>query len=365
MKSLRYLLPTLLVLALLACQKDPPIVSPQRLPFVPDIPDHVEAMTIPDYNPITQAKVDLGKKLFFDPILSADTTVACASCHKQSNAFTASSPSSPGVGGALGFLPEERRNSMPLFNLANDRFLFWDGAVHAAEGAYNELEIQALKPITNTFEMINTLEEVNRRLKEHPEYPQLFQKAFDDTIKDQYIAMALASFERTLVSYNTKYDRYLAGGLDSTVFTAQEWRGLRVYFDEREGAKHAECFHCHGGPNLNDPGQVFRNNGLFPSNDPFGEDLGAFRVFGQEVGVKFKVPSLRNISFTAPYMHDGRFQTLDEVLDFYQKGGDPNNPNRDRLMQTMGFTDQEKEDLKAFLLTLSDSLFITNPAFRP
>ncbi|MCI4668122.1 MAG: hypothetical protein MRZ79_08165 [Bacteroidia bacterium] len=360
----RYIILVALVFAVSACcNNEDPILDDLRAVFVPQLPAHVEPMTIPDYNPMTKAKVQLGKMLFYDPILSLDSTISCSSCHDPNLAFSDPRPFSLGVGGATGLFPEQRRNAMALFNIQNDRFLFWDGAIFAEDGAFDELEIQSLKPILNEVEMINTLEEVNRRLKQDPVYVEQFEIAFQDTVKDIYIAMALASFERMLVSYETKYDLYFERGLDSTVFTEQEWRGFKVFFDEREGKLHAECFHCHGGPNLDDPGLTFRNNGLFPSNDPFGEDLGSFRIFGDEVG--FKVPSLRNLSFTAPYMHDGRFQTLDEVLDFYQQGGDPNNINRDNLMRTMGFTDEEKADLKAFLLSLNDTAFVTNPELRP
>lgn len=370
MKKIRFLMPLFVLFLVFACDREDPELMALRAVFVPDLPDHVPAMTIPDYNPMTKAKVQLGKKLFFDPILSKDSTISCASCHRPEKAFSDPRPFSPGVGGIRGEFPENRRNSMALFNIQNDRFLFWDGAVFAEDGSYDELEIQALKPILNEVEMINTMEEVVRRLKLNPEYVDMFEVAFEDSIKDGYIAMALASFERTLLSYGTKYDRYFERGQDSTVFTEQEWRGFKVFFDEKEGKKHAECFHCHGGPNLDDPGLTFRNNGLFPSGDPFGEDLGTFRVFGFDSTIifdvpSFKVPSLRNLSFSAPYMHDGRFQTLDEVLDFYQKGGNPNNPDRDNLMRNMGFTDQEKADLKAFLLTLNDTAFVNNPDLRP
>lgn len=365
MKKISYLLPVIVIIFLLACDREDPELMALRAIFVPELPAHVPAMTIPDYNPMTEAKVQLGKKLFFDPILSKDSTLSCGSCHRPEKAFTDSRPFSPGVGGVEGLFPTDRRNAMALFNIQNDRFLFWDGAVFAEPSAYDEFEIQSLKPILNEVEMLNTLEEVVRRLKLDPEYVEMFDVAFEDTVKDAYLAMALSSFERSLISYDTKYDLYFERGLDSTVFTEQEWRGFKVFFDEKEGKKHAECFHCHGGPNLNDQGQTFRNNGLPPTGYAFGEDLGTFNVYGNEVGVAFKVPTLRNWAFTAPYMHDGRFQTIDEVLDFYQVGGDSTNVDRDKLMRNMGFTDQEKADLKAFLMTLNDTAFVNNPDFRP
>ncbi|MEO0895489.1 MAG: cytochrome c peroxidase [Bacteroidota bacterium] len=366
MNRLKYMGGIALLLIVISCDREDPMIQSLREPFIPEVPAHVERPTIPESNPLTQAKVNLGKKLFFDPILSKDFSVSCASCHDPSAGFSDVRRVSLGVEGKSGFLPEERRNAMALMNLTNQRFLFWDGAVSAEDGAYDELEIQALKPILNDFEMDNTLEEVNRRLKESEEYVDLFDIAFEDTVKDIYIARALASFERTLLSYGSKYDLYFERGLDSTVFTDQEWRGFKVYFDEKEGVDHAECFHCHGGPELNDLSQIFRNNGLpiTPANPNF--DPGTSQVPGLTgFGVAFKVPTLRNISFTAPYMHDGRFASLDEVLDFYQKGVDKNGPDTDRLMRTVGFSDEEKEDLKAFLLTFNDTAFINNPNLRP
>ncbi|MEL6134898.1 MAG: cytochrome c peroxidase, partial [Bacteroidota bacterium] len=210
-------------------------------------------------------------------------------------------------------------------------------------------------------EMASSFPMVMQRLNKDPDYPALFLQAFDDTITELRIMQAIASFERTLLSYSSKYDRFVEAGFDSTVLTQAEYRGFKLFFDEVPGKKHPECFHCHGGFNFDHPSGEFKNNGL---ELPGGIlDVGRFQVTANFIDFgRFKVPSLRNVSFTAPYMHDGRFETLDEVLDFYQTGGNAS-PGRDPLMTTMGYTDDEKADLKAFLLTLNDSSFITNPAF--
>jgi cytochrome c peroxidase len=357
-----YFIAILASILTVACIKDLPIV-PEEIPLL-QVPDHFGEIQIPATNPITQEKIDLGKKLFYDPILSLDSTVSCASCHPADNAFADPRPFSIGVYEREGFFPEEKRNAPALFNLGYARALFWDGAVSAKEGAYDEIEIQAVKPIENFFEMGHNFETLTPKLNNHPLYPTLFKEAFGvDTIRDLHIVQAIAHFERTLLSYGSKYDEFVESGFDSTMLTPAEKRGLILFFDEREGRNHPECFHCHGGFNFDDQGQIFRSNGL-ETNDP-----GSSRVPGMGPTVKFKVPSLRNLSYTAPYMHDGRFETLDDVLDFYQHINDEENlplpVDSDRLMRTVGFTDEEKADLKAFLMTLNDPSFVNNPDFRP
>ena len=175
-----------------------------------------------------------------------------------------------------------------------------------------------------------------------------------------HVEKAIATFERTMVSYNSKFDQYLASQ-DTSIFTASERRGFELYFTEEIGAKHAECFHCHGGFNLDEPTGAFRNNGL----DENYEDLGRANVTqnNKDIG-KFRVPSLRNSEFTAPYMHDGRFATLEEVLDHYASGGHPNF-NRDPLLPNIQLNEQDKQDILNFLKTFSDPGFLTNPDFLP
>ena len=326
--------------------------QPTPMPLeIPEIfSDNILDPVIPINNPQTVEGVALGKKLFFDPILSGDNTQACADCHKPQNAFTDNSRFSDGIDGVFG-----NRNSMPLFNLAwnyNDRF-FWDGRTLS-------LEHQALEPVTNPIEMHNTWEVVVDRLSQHPEYPQLFNNAFGEgSITKEKTTNAIAQFERTLISANSKFDRFLLG---EATLTPEEQNGFDVFMDESRG----DCFHCHGNPN--NPlwtNNAFHNNGL----DATFTDLGLGEVTGDPGdNGKFRSPSLRNLAYTAPYMHDGRFATLDEVINHYSEGLQ-NSPTIDPLMKKVNqggvqLTDQDKADLKAFLLSLSDPSFINNPDFQ-
>ena len=326
--------------------------QPTPMPLeIPEIfSDYILDPVIPIDNPQTVEGVALGKKLFFDPILSGDNTQACADCHKPQNAFTDNSRFSDGIDGVFG-----NRNSMPLFNLAwnyNDRF-FWDGRTLS-------LEHQALEPVTDPIEMHNTWEVVVDRLSQHPEYPQLFNNAFGEgSITKEKTTKAIAQFERTLISANSKFDRFLLG---EATLTPEEQNGFDVFMDESRG----DCFHCHGNPN--NPlwtNNAFHNNGL----DATFTDLGLGEVTGDPGdNGKFRSPSLRNLAYTAPYMHDGRFATLDEVINHYSEGLQ-NSPTIDPLMKKVNqggvqLTDQDKADLKTFLLSLSDPSFINNPDFQ-
>lgn len=339
----------------LSCSNEPtdrntyvPTSNPLEIPQV--FEDHIIPPVIPLNNPQTVEGVALGKKLFFDPILSADHTQACAACHNPENAFTDPARFSVGIDGSIG-----TRNSMPLFNMAwnYDEKFFWDGRVFS-------LEHQALEPVINPIEMNNTWETVVTRLQQHTEYPQLFQEAFgDNPITKELATKALAQFQRTLISSNSKFDKHLLG---EATLTAQEANGLNIFMDETKG----DCFHCHGNPN--NPlwtDNIFHNNGL----DATFSDLGFGEVSGDPAdNGKFKSPSLRNLAFTAPYMHDGRFNTLEEVINHYSEGLQ-DSPTIDPLMKKVNeggvqLSIQDKADLKAFLLSLSDPSFINNPAFN-
>ncbi|WP_338732532.1 cytochrome-c peroxidase [Mangrovimonas cancribranchiae] len=324
-----------------------PTPSPLNIPQV--FEDNIIAPIIPIDNPQTVEGIALGKKLFFDPILSVDFSQACASCHLPQNAFTDSNTFSTGVNGDLG-----TRNSMPLFNLAwnYDENFFWDGRAF-------RLEHQALQPVTDPTEMANTWSEVVTRLNNHEEYPELFKAAFgNQDITKELTTKAIAQFERTLISANSKFDQFLLG---QATLTPQEQNGLNIFMDEDRG----DCFHCHGNPN--NPlwtDNAFHNNGL----DTTFSDNGLGQITGDPAdNGKFKSPSLRNLAYTAPYMHDGRFTTLDEVINHYSEGLQ-DSPTIDPLMKKIDqggvqLTDQDKADLKAFLLTLSDPSFINNPNF--
>lgn len=312
--------------------------------------DKLIAPVIPANNPLTEEGVALGKKLFFDKILSGDETQSCASCHNPQNAFAENQQFSNGINDKLGF-----RNAMPLFNLAwnFDELFNWDGKEFS-------LEKQAFEPVSNPIEMHADWKNVERRLQNHPEYPTLFLQAFGNLEIDSVaVTKALAQFERTIISGNSKFDQYLRG---ETTLTPQEQNGFNIFMDEAKG----DCFHCHGSNN--NPlwtDNQFHNNGL----DSSFSDLGLGAVTGDPADYgKFKSPSIRNLAFTAPYMHDGRFTTLEEVINHYSEGLQPSS-TIDPLMKKVNeggvqLSDEEKADLKAFLLSLSDFDFISNPALQ-
>ena len=324
------------------------------IPYNLEIPtlfaDKLIAPIISADNPLTEEGVLLGKKLFFDTILSGDETQSCATCHNPQKAFTDNKQFSAGIDGFLG-----TRNSMPLFNLAwnfDERFA-WDGKEFG-------LENQALEPVSNPIELHSNWENTAQKLKTHTEYPTLFLQAFGTSkIDSTLITKAIAQFERTLISGNSKFDQYL---LENGTLTAQEQNGFNVFMDESKG----DCFHCHGSNN--NPlwtDNKFHNNGL----DTNFTDLGLGAVTGDPAdNGKFKSPSIRNLAYTAPYMHDGRFATLDEVINHYSEGLKPSS-TIDPLMKKVNdgginLSNQDKADLKMFLLSLSDEKFINNTAFQ-
>ena len=346
----------LLIVSVLACSKenasDTETYEPTPLPLnIPQIfSNNIIPPVIPNNNPQTVEGVALGKKLFFDKTLSANQTIACASCHAPQNAFTDNTPTSDGIDGIFG-----TRNSMPLFNLAwnyGERFT-WDGKELS-------LERQAIEPVQNPIEMHSDWDDVVDRLQVDNDYPELFRLAFKtSTITKELTTKAIAQFERTLISANSKFDRFSLG---QATLTPQEQNGLNVFMDEEKG----DCFHCHGNPN--NPlwtDNVFHNNGL----DATFTDLGLGGVTGDPSdNGKFRSPSLRNLAYTAPYMHDGRFATLDQVIEFYSTGLQLS-PTIDALMKKVdqggvNLSAQDKADLKAFLLTLSDPSFLSNPDFQ-
>ncbi len=324
-----------------------PTPSPLQIPQL--FENNILNPTIPIDNPQTVEGIALGKKLFFDPILSGDNTQACADCHAPENAFTDSDRFSDGIDGVFG-----NRNAMPLFNLAwnYDEKFFWDGNTFS-------LEHQAFVPVSDPIEMKSSWIQLEQELQEHPEYPNLFQLAFGTSnIDSTLVTKAIAQFERTLISSNSKFDKFLLGEIE---LTQQELNGFDVFMDEASG----DCFHCHGSdknPLWTD--NAFHNNGL----DETFTDLGLGAVTGDPAdNGKFRSPSLRNLEFTAPYMHDGRFSSIDEVINHYSEGL-KNSSTIDPLMKKVaqggvGLSEQDKSDLKAFLLTLSDYEFINNPDF--
>ncbi len=320
------------------------------------VPPNFPPMPVPPDNPITEEGVALGRYLFYDPILSSDSTMSCASCHMPELSFTDGLAVSEGVTGEQG-----TRSAMSLLNVGYFlNGLFWDGRSP-------DLEDQALQPVENPVELHESWPRVEEKLRRHSLYPELFRKAFgiENTceITKELTAKAIAQFERILVSSGqSKYDRRV-NGVPGVFFTESELRGFDMFFDISPELPDAECGHCHNVPffTTND----YFNNGIEAVSDLNGfPDKGRGDVTGSIFdNGKFRAPTLRNITLTAPYMHDGRFQTLEEVLDHYNSGGHYAD-NRDPLIRPLSLTEEQKQDIINFLKTLEDIPFTQNPEFQ-
>lgn len=286
-------------------------------------------------NPYTLRGFELGRKLFYDPLLSKDSSVSCASCHRQTHAFAdAGNTFSTGLQGA-----RTTRHTPALFNLAWHTSFMWDGGV-------NHLEVVSLSPIIHPGEMGETLTRVVEKLKRHPVYPQLFREAFGTApLTDQQLFWALALYMRNLVSYRSRYDAFVNG---KGTLNKQELQGLKIF--------RTYCAACHPEPLFMD--NRYHNNGL----DSSFSDPGRYRITqNPEDQGKFKTPSLRNLAFSAPYMHDGRFEDLDAVLRHYTRPFRRSESLAPEMKKYPGGFPLSEEDvaaLKAFLMTLTDSLFI-------
>ncbi|MEW6545168.1 MAG: cytochrome-c peroxidase [Nitrospirota bacterium] len=288
---------------------------------------------IPAHNLQFDAKVELGKLLFFDARLSKDGSVSCASCHVPAAGFADPRQFSIGVGGKQG-----GRNAPPAMNAAYNHLQFWDGRA-------GSLEEQALGPIQNPIEMAETLEHVVKKLNKVKGYRTRFQAVFGTGVTPEGIAKAIAAFERTLVSTNSPFDRYMAG--DKGALSESARRGLELFQGK------ARCVLCHNGPNFSD--NKFHNIGV-PQAGPLKEDPGRYAVTKRDADKgAFKTPGLRSVALTAPYMHTGGFQTLEEVVEFYNKGGEAV-PGKDPFMSALSLADQEKQDLVEFMKSLTGDL---------
>jgi len=294
-------------------------------------------------NPVTQAGFELGRQLFYEPRFSRNNTVSCGSCHIQSAGFTQHGHDvSHGIDDRLG-----KRNSPPIMNLAWSSTFMWDGGIF-------DLDLQPIAPITAHEEMDETVNNVIAKLQAHPNYPSLFKKAFgSETITTSNTMKALSQFMVMCISSNSKYDSVMRGQ-GSAAFTASEQQGYALVKQK--------CGTCHTEPLFSD--FSFRNNGIaIGANNDEGRYLVTLNPADR---YKFKVPSLRNLAYTAPYMHDGRFYTLDAVLNHYSSNVQ-NTPNLDPSLQGpvngISLTAQEKLDMKAFLNTLNDKTFVTDYRF--
>lgn len=335
------------VLFVAACNKDQPS-APDEIynptPFELIVPHGFPDMEIPENNPMTVEGISLGRLLFYDSILSGNNTQSCGSCHAPAFNFTDNGKRfSEGISGAIG-----TRNAQAVINIGWMAELFWDGRASGVES-------QALGPVPNPIEMHLKWTDAMIKLNGHPDYPDLFFKAFGTRLIDSVLVVkAIAQFERTMISSNSKWDKYLRGEVS---LSQAEAHGFEIFFTEK-----GDCFHCHATILFAD--NLPHNNGL----DSEFVDLGYGEITkNPNDNGKFKTPTLRNISFSAPYMHDGRFETLEEVIDFYSEGVQYS-PTIDPLMKKVNqggvkLTDQEKHSLIAFIKTLTDTAFIYNPEF--
>lgn len=308
--------------------------TPTETPYDLDLPAHFESMPVPEDNPLSQEKVLLGERLFNDPILSRDTSVSCSSCHDLLT-LTDNLIKSIGIEGRTAM-----RNAPSLFNVGYEKTLFRDG------GSPN-LEIQVLTPIQDENEMDLKISEVLDRLNTNEEYIKLFREAFGcDKITSLELGQAIASFERTLISAGSPWDLHQNG--NDKYWNEKAEKGWQLFSSDR-----LKCTECHSGFNFTN-GSV-QNNGLYAEY----EDPGRYRVTHDSADLAmFKVPSLRNVAFTGPYMHDGSIETLEEIVDHYAAGG-KHHPHQSELITGFNLSQEERLNLLSFLYSLTDTS-ITN-----
>jgi len=373
-------IPLLLILLLVGagCGSSDAASAPEE--WVWDLPEGRLPPRVPADNPMSKAKVELGRFLFYDKRLSANETQSCGSCHQQELAFADGLAQAEGSTGEI-----HPRNSMMLANAGYAASLTW------ANDVLDRLEEQALVPMFGEtpveLGMAGMEDELLRRMREDERYPEMFAAAFpteEDPIVLGNITKAIGAFQRQLTSFNSKYDRRTPDDR----LSESEQRGLALFFGEK-----LECFHCHGGflfSQASDHEQntfdqkAFMNNGLYNLDEdgsyPRGNEGLYDMTFDPADKGRFKPPSLRNIEVTAPYMHDGSIATLEEVLDHYARGGrlvpegtlingqdvsgdGRDNPNKSAFITGFALSEQEREDVLAFLRALTDEEFLTNPAY--
>ena len=329
----------LALLVLSACKKEAPENIASNDPF--PIPAGFPKIEFPDDNQFTIDRWTLGRKLFYEKALSLNNTVSCGSCHKPELAFSDNVARSLGDNGTVG-----RGNAPTLSNVAYHPYFTRAGGVPT-------LEMQILVPIQEHDEFNTNIVDIAERLKQMPEYVDAAQNNYNREMDPFVITRAIATFERSLISGNSRYDAYIQKG-DFDALNKQEKRGLQLFLSDK-----TNCSKCHTGFDFTN--YAFENNGLYTVY----ADSGRFRVTGIETDrAKFKVPSLRNVELTAPYFHDGSTQTLESVVEHYNFGGVAH-PNKSEFVKPLGLTQEEKDDLVAFLKSLTDAAFAGNSEFRP
>ncbi|MDF1672936.1 MAG: cytochrome c peroxidase [Vicingaceae bacterium] len=298
--------------------------------YVLIIPDGFPEPVMPVGNELTTSRVELGKKLFFDPIVSKDSTVSCASCHLPELAFADTNRFSFGVENRLG-----KRNSPSIMNIVYHKGFMRDGGM-------TSLEMQVLAPVQEHVELDNNVLVIVEKMKNNPEYVNLSKRAYDREPDPYVFTHAISAYERTLIKADSKYDDYHRGNKEA--LSKSEKRGLDLFM-----SKKTNCSECHSGIHFSD--FSIKNNGLYQLNYA---DSGRMRVSLNEADRDlFKVPSLRNVAITRPYMHDGSIPTLEAVVEHYNKGG-KNHKQKSELIQPLALTVVEKQDLVNFLKSLTD-----------
>ena len=302
--------------------------------YIANFPNHFPQPTIPPDNKLTRQRVELGKKMFFDKSLSLDSTIACVSCHHPDKAFTDGLALSRGIHGRKG-----KRNTPSIMNAALVPLINKDGGV-------KKLDLQALVPIEDENEMGISILHLSQRLARDPEYVNLSREAYEMPPSAYVITRALASFVRTLYSGNSRYDHFIQG--DSTALTSREKMGRVLFQSDR-----LNCTSCHGGIQFTN--HAFENNGLYSTYMDLGRAL--ITLDSADTG-KFRVPSLRNVGITAPYMHDGSLANLEEVINHYEDTGISPKKGQSKKIKAFSLSSEEKGRLIAFLSALTDEQFI-------
>lgn len=319
------------------CKDDSERAEKEEYKF--QIPEGFSKPLLRKDNPLSFSKIALGKKLFFDPILSLDSSISCGSCHRPQFAYSDPNPISPGVNGKVAL-----RNAPSLSNLAWHPYFF-------AEGGSPNLESQVLGPVEDPNEMAFSIIKAVDRLKNNFNYTQLFQEVFNDSPSVYNTTRAIAAFERSLVSSDSKFDQYVLRG-DKSAFTPVEKRGYELFISDS-----LKCNSCHSGFMLTN--FSFQNNGIYEVY----QDPGRTRLtLNEKDRGKFKVPSLRNIALTGPYMHDGSFDNLDEIIEHYASGG-KKHPNQSKKIQGFKISKEDKKALIQFLYCLTDTVFIGDEVY--
>lgn len=345
MKFIKYLFCITIIGISFSCVKketSPPknLIPEEDDNYTYQVPSYFPKLNYPHDNPPTKSKFLLGKKLFFDKLLSKDNSVSCASCHSAHLAFSDSIQYSTGTAGQIG-----ERNSPTLTNIGYNARFFWDGGVPS-------LELQALAPLDNHKEFNLPYDSLVFRLKKNAIYREMFKKTFNQEPDLNTYCKALACYQRAMISGNSKFDEYHYKG-NTHALSPSELNGYNLFFSDL-----TNCSDCHSGFNFTSGG--FENNGLYLHYP----DQGRYKITGYITDLaKFKVPTLRNIALTAPYMHDGSILTLANVIEHYNQGG-KGHSNQSKKIKPLNLNAQQKTDLINFLKTLTDEKFITNKELK-